>query len=55
MAKADPEIHKDLTITRVPLSVAKKLEEDAEKGDVSKSHIVRRILRQYYGLLKKVG
>lgn len=53
MAKANPKTHKDMAVSRVPITLAKRIETDARNQAMSASDIVRRILLQHYGLLKQ--
>ena len=53
MAPANPKTHKDMAVSRVPRELAKRIEEDARMQFMSASDVMRRILLQHYGLLKK--
>ncbi len=52
MAKANPKTHKDMAVSRVPVTLAKLIEQDAKVNALSASDIIRRILLRHYGLLK---
>lgn len=53
MSKANSKTHKDMAVSRVPVLLAKRLEQDAKGAYTSTSNIIRRILLDHYGLLKK--
>jgi hypothetical protein len=51
MAPANPRTHKDMSLSRVPLALVRRIEEDARREHLSESDIVRGILLRHYDLI----
>jgi hypothetical protein len=51
MVAANSKTHKDMSVSRVPLVLVKKIEHDAKREHLSESDVMRRALLRHYGLL----
>jgi hypothetical protein len=51
MAQANPKTHKDMSISRVPLILVQRLEQEAQREHLSTSDIIRGVLLRHYGLI----
>jgi hypothetical protein len=51
MVAANARTHKDMSISRVPLALVRRIARDAKREQVSESAVMRRWLLKAYGML----